>query len=196
MEFEHVVRKRRMRRNFTGEPVPSEVLDRIFDLARHGPSAGYTQGQNFIVVTREDLRQEISKISGEEAYVSMGFDPFLSKAPVLVVACTNEAAYHRRYQEPDKVGDDGTEMVWPVPFWYMDIGCAVMILLLAVVNEGLAAGFVGIWDMQAIRQLLKIPDEVTPVGVIPIGYPAKDIPSPSLKRGRKSLDEFLHRETW
>jgi nitroreductase len=88
------------------------------------------------------------------------------------------------------------EMVWPVPYWHMDIGCAVMILLLAAVNEGLAAGFVGIWDQPALRELLHIPEEVTPVGVIPIGYPAVDLPSPSLKRGRKPIEEFVHREMW
>ena len=196
MEFDQVVRKRRMTRNFTGEPVPPEVLAKILDLARRGPSAGNTQGQNLIVITREDLRLAVAKIAGEEGYVSMGFDPFLTRAPVLVVACTSEAAYHRRYQEPDKVTADGTEIDWSVPFWHMDIGCAVMILLLAAVNEGLAAGFVGIVNQQAFRELLQIPDEVMPVGVIPIGYPAADMPSPSLKRGRKPLSEFVHRETW
>lgn len=196
MEFDQVVRKRRMTRNFTEAPVPPEVLDRMLDLARRGPSAGYTQGQNLIVITRKDLRLAIAKQAGEEEYVQGGFDPFLSRAPVLVVACTNEAAYHRRYQEADKVAEDGTEIEWPVPFWYMDIGCAVMILLLAAVNEGLAAGFVGIWDKQALRDLLHIPDEVTPAGVIAIGYPAVDVPSPSLKRGRKPISEFVHRETW
>jgi nitroreductase len=196
MEFEQVVRKRRMTRNFREEPVPPEVIDRILDLARRGPSAGYTQGQDFIVITREDLRLAVARLAGEEYYVSAGFDPFLSRAPVLVVACTNEAAYHRRYQEPDKVNEDGTEIDWPVPYWYMDVGCAVMILLLAAVDEGLAAGFVGIWDLQAFRELLHIPDEVMPIGVIPVGYPAADTPSPSLKRGRKPFGEFVHRETW
>jgi len=196
MEFDQVVRKRRMTRNFTREPVPAEVLDRILDLARRGPSAGYTQGQNFIVITREDLRLAVAKIGGEQGYVNMGYDPFLSRAPVLVIACTSEAAYRRRYQEPDKVAKDGTEMDWPVPFWHMDIGCAVMILLLAAVNESLAAGFVGIWDQQSFRELLQIPGEVMPIGVIPIGYPAVDVSSPSLKRGRKPVGEFVHRETW
>lgn len=55
MEFEQVVHKRRMTRNFTGEPVPQEKLDRMLDLARRGPSAGYTQGQSFIVVTIGDF---------------------------------------------------------------------------------------------------------------------------------------------
>src|SRR2546430_823340 len=141
MEFTEVVRKRRMIRHFTSEPVAPEVIDRMLDLARHAPSAGFTQGQSFIVVTRPDLRKEIGRLCGEEEYVSSGFHPFVSEAPVLVIPCTSEAAYHRRYQQPDKLKEDGTEIEWPVPYWHMDIGCSVMILLLAAVDEGLSAGY-------------------------------------------------------
>jgi nitroreductase len=112
------------------------------------------------------------------------------------VACVSEAVYHRRYQEPDKLKDDGSEIDWPVPYWYVDVGCSVMLLLLAVVNEGLAAGFAGAHDLQALRDLLGIPGEVTPVGVIPIGHPAPDVPSPSLKRGRKPATSVVHWERW
>lgn len=196
MEFSEVVRKRRMVRHFTDEPVALEAVERILDLARHAPSAGFTQGQSFIVVTKPELKKEIARLCGEEYYVGGGFHPFISEAPVLVVPCTSEEAYHRRYREPDKIQDDGTEIEWPVPYWHMDIGCAVMILLLAAVDEGLAAGFAGAFDLDALRATLGIPDEVTPVGVIPIGHRAPDKPSPSLKRGRKPQAEYIHREEW
>jgi nitroreductase len=78
----------------------------------------------------------------------------------------------------------------------VDAGCAVMTLLLAAVNEGLAAGFAGAKDLDALRSVLNIPTEVTPVGVIPIGHPAPDKRSPSLKRGRRSSDDVVHRERW
>jgi nitroreductase len=196
MEFSEVVRKRRMVRHFTDEPVAPEVVARMLDLARHAPSAGFTQGQSFVVVTDPAKKQAIARLCGEEDYVEGGFHPFISGAPVVVIPCVSEAAYHRRYREPDKIGDDGAEIVWPVPYWHMDIGCAVMILLLAVVDEGLAAGFAGAHDLDALRALLGIPAEVTPVGVIPIGHRAPDRPSPSLKRGRKAEAEYAHYERW
>ena len=198
MEFTEVVRKRRMIRHFTSEPVAPEVIDRMLELTRHAPSAGFTQGQSFIVVTRPELRKAIGRLCGEEEYISGGFHPFVSEAPVLFIPCTSEAAYHRRYQEPDKLLEDGTEIEWPIPYWHMDIGCAVMILLLAAVNEGLGAGYAGFSpeSLEQLHKLLNIPDEVTPVGVIPIGHRAQDIPSPSLKRGRKADAEYIHREGW
>ena len=196
MEFTEVVRLRRMVRNFTDEPVTAETVERILDLARRGPSAGFTQGQHFVVVTDPNLQSAIAALCHEESYVERGFDPFISRAPVLIIPCTSEAAYHRRYQEPDKLGEDGTEIEWPVPYWFMDAGCAIMILLLAVVSEGLAAAFAGAHDLDALRALLNIPPEVTPVGVIPIGHPAEDKRSPSLKRGRREWDEVVHYERW
>ena len=199
MDFTEVVLKRRMVRHFTSEGIAPEVIERMLELARHAPSAGFTQGQSFVVITQPQLKHAIAHICHEESYVESGFHSFISEAPVLVIACTSEAAYHRRYQEADKVNEDGSEITWPVPFWHMDAGGAVMILLLAVVDEGLSAGFVGIptlRDMQALRELLGIPQEVTPLGVIPIGHRAPDVPSPSLKRGRKASSEYIHREKW
>lgn len=196
MNFEEVVGRRRMVRNFTGEPVAREVVERMLDLARHAPSAGFTQGQSFVVVTRPELKAQIAELCGESGYVASGFDPFISRAPVLIIPCTSEAAYHRRYQEPDKIQPDGGEIEWPVPYWFMDIGCSVMVLLLAAVNEGLAAGFAGAYELDALRSLLGIPSEVTPVGVIPIGHPAPDKRSPSLKRGRRAESDVVHWEGW
>ncbi len=196
MEFSDVVLKRRMVRNFSPEPVAPEQIERILELARHSPSAGFTQGQSFVLVTRPELKKQIAKLCGEEGYVSGGFDPFISAAPLLIVPCASENAYHRRYQEPDKIKTDGTEIEWPVPYWFMDIGCAVMLVLLAVVDEGLAAGFAGAHDLNAFRRLLSLPDEVTPMGVIPVGHPAPDKRSPSLKRGRRPEAEVIHREKW
>lgn len=196
MDFYDLVDKRRMVRNFSDEAVPMETVDRMLDAARRGPSAGFTQGQDFVVVTRPELKRKIAELCGEEGYVEAGFDPFISKAPVLVIPCTNEQAYHRRYQEADKVDEDGQEIDWPVPYWFMDVGCAVMLLLLAVVEEGLAAGFAGAYDLDALRTLLGIPDKVTPVGVIPIGHTAEDKRSPSLERGRRKLERLVHYESW
>jgi nitroreductase len=196
MEFRDLVLKRRMVRNFTDEPVAPELIQQILDVARHAPSAGFTQGQSFVVVTRPELKQAIAELCSEAEYVASGFHPFVSGAPVLLIACTSEAAYHRRYQEADKLQDDGSEIIWPVPYWHMDIGCAVMLVLLAAVDLGLDAGFAGSHDLDALRALLGIPAEVMPVGVIPIGHRAPDRPSPSLKRGRKSEGEYAHWEGW
>jgi len=199
MDFSEVVFKRRMVRHFTSEPVDLAIIKGILNLARHAPSAGFTQGQSFVVVTQPELKEKIARLCEEESYVESGFHPFISEAPVLIIPCTSEAAYHQRYQEADKVDEEGNEIIWPVPYWHMDIGCAIMILLLGVVNEGLAAGFAGLPNPDAytvLRETLGIPTGVTPVGVIPIGHRAQDRLSGSLKRGRKVEADYVHYEQW
>jgi len=196
MEFRDTVLKRRMVRNFADTPIDPETINRIVELTRHAPSAGFTQGQSFVVVTKPELRKAIADTCQEDEYVKSGFAPFISKAPVLLIPCTSEMAYHRRYQQADKVDEKGNEIEWPVPYWFMDIGCAVMIALLAAIDEGLVTAFAGSKDLKTLRSLLNMPDEIHPVGVIAVGYRAHDVPSPSLKRGRKADEEYVHYESW
>ena len=197
MEFRDTVLKRRMVRNFLKVEVPREAIDRILGLAQHGPSAGFSQGCAYVVVTDEELRKRIGAIQGENDFFSKRrFQRFVSEAPALIVACVSEQLYHNRYREPDKLNEDGTEIEWPVPFWYFDIGAATMIILLAAVDEGLVAAFTGVFRREELRKLLGIPEHFEPIGVISLGYRAKDIQSYSLKRGRRPARDVVHYERW
>jgi nitroreductase len=195
VEFSEVLRRRRMVRRYAAEPLDRQVVSGIVRAALRAPSAGFTQGQSFVVVTDPAARAELARLAGEHAYRARGFDPWISSAPALVVACTSEAAYRRRYAEPDKLGPD-TPLDLPVPYWYLDAGCTLMLLLLAAVDAGLAAGFLGIADPGPVRALLGIPDDVQPVGIVTIGHPAPDRPSGSLRRGRRPEAEQLHWNRW
>lgn len=196
MEFSDVVRRRRMVRNYTGEPVADEALERMLDAARRSPSAGHTQGQSFVVITEEATRRRVADLAGEEHYVEKGFDPWVSRAGALIVVCVSERAYHDRYREPDKTDADGEEIEWPVPFWWVDAGAAMMALLYAAVDEGLAAGFLGVHSIPDLRSELGIPADVSPIGVVTVGHPAPDRRSGSLDRGRKPRTETVHWERW
>lgn len=197
MDFATAVRARRMVRHFTPDPIDPAAIDRMLELARRAPSAGYTQGQAFVVVTDPERRRQVARCCDPSGHYEQAFGyDWVAEAPVQLIPCADEAAYHRRYQEPDKLGPDGREKVWPVPYWYVDAGMSAMVLLLAAVDEGLAAGYAGVPDMAGLRELLGIPDGVYPIGVIPVGHPAPDVKSPSLKRGRKPLESVVHRERW
>jgi nitroreductase len=197
MDYYDVVRKRRMVRHFTDEAIPVGTVDRIIAAAQHAPSAGFSQGVSFVAVTDPEMRRASARIAGEEGYTSGGLHPFISEAPLQIIICTSEHVYKERYREPDKKPDpEAEEMEWPVPYWHTDAGCALMLILLAAVNEGLAGAFVGVWDQRGLQNLLGIPEDFIPIGVTMIGHPAPDIPSPSLKRGRRKLEDVLHRERW
>ena len=194
--FQDLVRKRRMVRNFTDEPVAWDVIERIVDAGRRGPSAGYSQGIAFVAVTDAGTRNRIAEIAGEQWYVRQGHEPFMSRAPVHLVITTSEAIYHQRYNEPDKKAKGQEEIGWPIPYWHTDAGAAMMLVLLAAVDEGLGTAFVGVQDPAELQRALNIPTDHMPIGVVFVGHPAPDKKSGSLKRGRRPLESVLHRETW
>ena len=196
MEFRDVVARRRMVRRYRDEPVPAAALERILDTARHAPSAGFSQGQSFVAVTDAATRVRIAELCGEAEYRQRGFCPWLTSAPVHVIPCVREAAYRERYAEPDKAAPERPTN-WHVPFWWMDGGAALMLLLLAVVDEGLAAGFLDLADPDGVRRLLRIPSEVAPLGLVTIGYAAEGTRrTSSLSRGQVPRQEVVHYDRW
>lgn len=196
MEFEKAVRKRRMVRHFSAAPVTKETVDRILGLAQHAPSAGFSQGSAYVVVTDDEMKRGVARLQGEEDYKAGGFHGWISEAPVAIVACVSEKVYHDRYNEQDKLDEEGKEIEWPTPYWFFDIGAGCMIILLAAVDAGLSAAFSGTFDVKGMRELLGIPPHFHPVGVISIGKGGGDVKSPSLKRGRRKSADVVHYERW
>lgn len=191
MELQQVVRARRMVRRYRPDPVEPASLERILDVARRGPSAGFSQGQRFVVVTGAAARRRLADACGEPTAVARGLQPWLSVAPVHVLPCVDHEAYARRYAEADKrasVGPAG----WEVPFAWVDGGAALMLLLLAVVDEGLAAGFLAI-EEAAVRSAVDVPEGWRPLGLVTVGHAAPDGRPGSQRRRRLALDEVVHR---
>ena len=199
MEFEQAVRRRRMVRSFTGEPVPAAVIDEICDLARRAPTAGNTAGVEFLVLEGSDTAAYWDVTLPTEGRDGFAW-PGLLKAPALVVVWADLGGYLRRYQEPDKdhTGLGAGAAAWPVPYWFVDGGAAVMTLLLAARDRGLGAAFFGMFDHErAVRKRFGVPPDRRGVGTVAIGHPAgDDRPSRSARRGRPALDEVLHRSRW
>jgi nitroreductase len=185
-----------MVRNYTDKPIEPESLNRIARAALRAPSAGYSQGLALVVVTDVAIRLQVAEAAGEGHYVAAGFDPWVSRAPAHIVLSVSEEAYHRRYQMPDKVDERGHEIEWPVPYWWIDAGAGLMAILLAAVDEGLAAGFLGAHSIDDLRSILEIPAEYAPIGIVTLGHPAPDRRSSSLDRGARPLDDVVHRERW
>jgi nitroreductase len=199
VEFRDALSRRRMVRNYTDDPVDAEALARIVDAGVRSPSAGFSQGQRFVVVTNEAQRLAIAHAAAEPEYIAEGFDPWISKAPAHIVICADKGAYLNRYSEPDKAGEGGvpsTEDDWPVPYWWVDAGASMMSILLAAVDEGLAAGFLGAHNLEMIHDALGIPDDILIVGVVTIGHPSSDRRSGSLSRGWHDRSTIVFKNHW
>jgi len=196
MEFQDVVRKRRMVRNFEDRPVPREVIERLLDNARRAPSAGYTQGWAFLVLDGPEQTARFWDATFPDRNEVDFRWPGLFKAPLLIVPLSNKSVYVDRYAEDDKGWTDRDESRWPTPYWHVDTAFAAMAMMLTAVDQDLATLFFGIFKVTEFKAAFGIPDAFHPIGALAIGYPLPDEPSPSLKRGRRSRDEVVHRGRW
>jgi FMN reductase [NAD(P)H] len=195
MNFRELLGRRRMVRAYEPEPVPREAIERIVRSVRRGPSAGFSQGLRLVVVTEPERRRRLGEIVGEESWVG--------NAPVLVVVCVRENDYHDRYRQPDKLAvTGGVEIEWPIPFWYFDAGAAAMLILLAAIDEGYAAGLFGVpvEVLPAFREELVLPDDVEIACCITIGRAADDDEASALSsrltRRRRAQEEMVRWERW
>ena len=191
MDFQEVVQRRRMVRTFTGESVPKGSLDRILGNAVRGPSAGFSQGQSFLLLTEPADRERFWEIAGAAVNASA------QTAPAVIVPMSCKRIYLDRYAQPDKGWTDRDEARWPVPFWHIDTGMAALLILQTVVDEGLGAIYFGIVPeaVQPFRDAFGVPDDQEPIGAIAIGFDA-ETEKRHLRSKRRSVDDVLHYGRW
>ena len=201
MEFRDLLRRRRMVRKFEQKPIPDDVLRRVLDVARHAPSGGFSQGFDFIVLAKPAELEWFYRTTDDPTDP----DPFPGREPDLAPAClilpiANKRFYIDRYAQPDKLqfGLDKEEN-WPVPFWTVDTSMAIMLILLAAVDEGLGAWYFDITRGEDhVTRDLGIPPSCIRLGVIALGYPSsEDKPRGSVfARHRRPFEEMFHVGRW
>jgi nitroreductase len=174
-------------------PVPPQVRDRLLEHAIRAPSAGFSQGWDFLVLRSAEDRDRFWEATREDDEPDSWLRGMMS-APLLVVCLSDKDRYLDRYAEPDKGWTDRDEARWPVPYWDVDTGMAGLMMLLTAVDAGLGSCFFGIQPVShnAFRAEFGVPANRTPVGVVSVGYALPDRRSPSLRRGRRPVTEVAH----
>ncbi len=185
-----------MVRSFEERPIDPAVIERLLANAQRAPSAGFSQGWAFLVLQGDDAKRYWDALWPEPRRSEFGW-PDMFKAPLLIVCLSNKSRYLDRYAMADKGWTDKDEKRWPVPYWDIDTGMAAMLILMTAVDAGLGAVFFGIPDQAKFRETFGVPEELTAIGTIAIGYAKpNDRPSPSLKRGHRPPDQVIHKGHW
>lgn len=201
VEFQDVVRRRRMVRRYADRPVDPASVDRMLDNAVRAPNAGFSQGWAFLVldtevdVTRfwETTSPVVAPVVEEERRGASTPNRWLDgmrTAPVVIVPMSDQDAYLDRYEEPDKRRPD-----WAVPYWHMDTAMASLLILQTAVDEGLGACFFGVPGarIEAFRSEFAVPDHLTPIGAITVGHHTDDAGSPGSPARRPRRSDVVHR---
>jgi nitroreductase len=165
------ITNRKSNRSYETTPIPREKLVKILEAARLAPSAIRLQPWHFIIVTEAEKRKELSKGM---------FAKFLAEAPVVIAACADTKA------SPD--------------WCYIDVAIAVENMVLAATGEGLGTCWVGSFDEEQVKTLLKIPSNYAVVVLLAVGYAREkfDVTGKlvQLARGRKKLEDITSAEEY
>jgi len=164
--------RRRMVRRFTPDPVDDAVVQRLLATGTRAPSAGNTQPWAFVVVREAERRAALAR-------AALG-QMFVAEAPVVIVPCADPSRARERYGERAE------------RYAVIDTSFASLLILLAVVEEGLGACFVGAFDDAEVKRLLALPAGVQPLAVVPVGRPAETPPALELR----PADSVVHHERW
>lgn len=200
MEFCEVVRTRRSVREFLPREVPDDVLAEILDAGRLAPAGENAQNFFFGIVRDEETKKDLAKASGGQDWVA--------GAPVVIALCARLSADLASLSDEDltlKVSRlrFGEQLIAYLNEYHdrramrvLFDNSAVMMpgehVFLAAVNRGLRACWVGHLDIQRASNILRLPEDMVCLFLLPVGYPAQE---PDEKRVR-SLSECVFYESW
>jgi 5,6-dimethylbenzimidazole synthase len=201
--YRAIYERRDVRSHFLPEPVPAQVLSRILDAAHHAPSVGFMQPWDFIVIRDPSVREEIYRnfdcasrraaqaYQGEqrELYHSLKLAGILEAPVNICVTCDPERA---------KGSGLGRQTDPGVPIY--STVCAVQNLWLAARAESLGVGWVSILDLDQLKATLGIPQALTPIAYLCVGYVSEFRPQPDLEEKgwetRSQLADVVHLDRW
>jgi nitroreductase len=188
-----------MVREFDQRPLEPELLDQILESARHAPSAGFSQGFDFVVLEKTDLVTRFWQMTDDPQFPNPP-DFAATAATVIVLPLANKAAYLQRYSLPDKIAYGmNDEANWPVKFWETDTAMAIMLILLAATDLGVGALYFGIThgEEDLLREL-GVPRGHQLLGVIGLGHRATDevVDLTRFKKRRRQFNDMVHRNGW
>ena len=154
MDLFEAIKTRRSIRAFTREEISDREIEKILDAARWAPSAGNIQPWIFVVVKDPGTKRRLS-----EAALSQFF---IEEAPVVIVVCADQERSRRGY------GSRGADL-----YCIQDTAAATQNILLAAHALGLGACWVGAFNEEEVKLILRIPRGIRPVAIVPIGHPAE-----------------------
>ncbi len=173
MSLMELVERRYSCRSYVPKPVEREKLMACIEAARLAPSACNSQPWRFILVDDPQLLPKVG------AYMKSGsINKFAEQAKAFVIILPDKGNLTA------KLGGAFTGR----DFTSIDIGIAAAHLCLAATQQGLGSCIMGIFQENALKELLGIPKSGKIELVVALGYPASDTPQP---KKRKAMEKVL-----
>ena len=167
MELDEVIKKRRCIRKFQDKPVSDRDIKKIIGAGTLAPSEGNVQSWKFIVVKNKEIKSRL-----DEARFS-SHNRF-KEVPAVIIVCIDKKLAASEY------GERGLEL-----YSKQSTAAATENMFLKATDLDLGACWIGAFDEEKVKEIVGIKDNLRPVVLFPIGYPAEK----GKDWGRKSIDE-------
>jgi nitroreductase len=169
MEAIEAILTRRSIRHFTSQVIPNTIIQELLNAAMHAPSAGNEQPWHFIVIRDRKILDEIPRFHP--------FSKMLSEVSVAILVCGDVS--QERYRG----------------FWVQDCSAATQNILIAARAKGLGSVWLGFYPhmdrVKNLSDLLRLPENIIPLSLIPIGYPAEEI-----SMVKRFNEKRIHYDKW
>ena len=171
MDVIDAVKKRKSVRSYLDKPVEDDKLASILEAGRLAPSASNRQEWRFVVVRDPEKRKKLAEVAGEQTFVG--------EAPIVIVACADTTEGYVM-----KCG----QLSYPI-----DVAIALDHMALAAVELGLGTCWIGLFDENKVKGILGIPDEISVIELMPLGYPSD---RSAVEKRRLPIDKIVKYEQW
>jgi len=166
--FIDLARNRYSCRSYKNQEIPKDLLEKVLEASRVAPSAVNFQPWFFVVISDDSLKKMVSSCYSRN---------WLESAPIIIVACGNHSQSWRRADGKDHCD--------------IDVAIAIDHLMLAATDYGLATCWVCKFDVMKCSACLELPSHITPIAIIPIGYPNDTVNPNRHKDKRKPLNDLV-----
>ncbi len=156
MNILDIIKNRRSVRDFADQQIPESAIDALIEALRWAPSAGNLQSRKFYFVFNEDIRNKLAQAGLRHDFVS-----FIARAPLVIVACAD-------LRISSQYGERGKHL-----YCIQDTAASVQNLLLTAHDLGLGTCWAGAFNEEKVKEILNLPDNLRPVAIVPVGYPAR-----------------------
>ena len=164
------IKKRRSIRQFQDKEIPAEIIERLIEALIWAPSAGNLQSRKFYFIFNREIKEKL-------ALAALNQD-FIAKAPLVVVGCT-DSKIEQRY------GERGKNL-----YSICDVSCSIQNMMLLSHSEKLGSVWVGAFDEKEVSEILNLPENLRPIAIVPIGWPAER-PEPPPRVSKEEAVKFL-----
>lgn len=158
MEILEIIKKRRSIRDFKEEEIPQEIIKDLIEALIWAPSAGNLQSRKFYFIFDKKIKKKLAKSALNQN--------FIKKAPLVIVACAN-------LNIENYYGERGKDL-----YSICDVSASLENALLYLEEKELGACWVGAFDEKKVSETLSLPENLRPIAIIPVGYPAEKPPIP------------------